>query len=154
MAADAPQRSAQGADDTSRHGGLETERAADGHHQLPDAQTGGVAEFGAGEIVAVGLDHGQVSRRVGADDSPAEFVAGGQAHLNAVLSLHDMVIGEQEAIGSEDHARAGTLLSAAAGTKVDDGRTEAFSDAYNHAGVGVKRFLFFPIGLERVRFVR
>ena len=62
-------RPVQRADDAAGHGGLEAERRADRDDLLADVEVVGVADRRRGQAADVlGLDHGEVGHRVGADD--------------------------------------------------------------------------------------
>src|SRR5258708_39466131 len=61
---DAPQGSAQGADDTGRHRRFESIGTANRHDQFTDTQLGRFTQNGVRYFVGVGLDDGQVRPRI------------------------------------------------------------------------------------------
>ena len=71
--------------------GIEAQRTADGHGQLPDAQRGGIAQRGEGQPVGIGLHDGQVGPGIGADHAAGQLAAVGQpdADLGLVLARRD-----------------------------------------------------------------
>ena len=139
MPGDAPQRSAQGADDAGRHRGLEPQRTADGDDQLADAQLRRIAERGVGQLAAVGLDDGQVGPRIVADHPAGQLGAVAEPHPHSALAADDVVVGEQEAVGREQHAgtAAGPPRFAA---EVDDRRPQRVGHLDDGVGKGVERF--------------
>ena len=52
------------------------------------------------------LQHGQVARRVGADDLRVESAAVGQVDLHLLRPVDDVVVGQHVAVGADDDARA------------------------------------------------
>ena len=66
------------------HGRVEAERAADGDHELPDAQLGRVAERRVRQPRRIGLHDRDVGPRVGADDAAGDLPAVVQTHPQPV----------------------------------------------------------------------
>ena len=73
-------RAAQRADHAGGHRRVEAERAADGHHELADAQPGRFAELGVRQSRGIRLHDRDVGPRVGPDDTPRDLSAVVQAH--------------------------------------------------------------------------
>src|SRR5215213_10235677 len=85
------------------HRGLETRRAADRDGQLAD--DGSVlVERGGRQVVAVYLQHGYFCVRVSADHASAFRGAVGEGHVHACGVFHDVVVGDDVAVGTVDHA--------------------------------------------------
>ena len=118
MAGDAAQRAAQGADDAGRDRRFKAERAADGHDELADAQRGRIAQLGVRQRSRLGLNHGKIGPRVGADDAAGDFLAVAEADAHALVSLDDVMIGQQEAVGREQDAGAGAFPPTAAARRL------------------------------------
>src|SRR5215467_10642832 len=121
----------QRADDARSHGTLQANRAADGHHQLPDLQHFRISEARGRQRLAIrrGDTHdGDVSIGILADHFPWQIVPVGESHRHLSCSIYDMGIGENVAVGREDDTRAGTLRELSAtpskwrlpGDKLDD----------------------------------
>ena len=79
----------------------------------------------AGDVL--GLDHGEVGERVGADDGRLLGRAVVEAHrdLAALADRGDVVVGEDLAVGADDDARAGALALGAADVDLHDGGQHA-----------------------------
>ena len=84
VAGDAPQAAAQGADHPGGHRRVEAERAADGDHELADAQLGRVAERRVRQPRRIGLHDRDVGPWVGTDDPAGDLPAIVQTHPQAV----------------------------------------------------------------------
>ena len=120
---------------------MKAERIADGDDQLPDADGAGVAELGMGEIVGMEAKDGQIAVGIVAHQVGRERPSVGESRLDRGRAMHDMAVGEHEAVGREDHARAGAEryfahwrrigLAALPRLQVDDRRRNAIDRRCN-----------------------
>jgi hypothetical protein len=149
MAGDAAQAAAQAADHAGGDGRIEAEGAADCDDKLADADLAGIAERRVRQADAVGLDNRQIGPWIGADDTAFQLAAVGQAHAHRLLAVHDVMIGKQEAVGSEEYSGAGAF--ATAGAQVDHGRSKRFGDLDDDARIGVEGLLLAGQGRGRRR---
>ena len=98
----APQRG----DDAERDGLADAERVADRQHHVSDARLLHVAEHDHRQAPGLDPDHGEVGFGIGADDIGRRLAAIGQADLDLVGALDHVVVGQDVAVGADDHARA------------------------------------------------
>ena len=89
---------------------LEPIGVADRAHPFADAQAIGVAEGEGRQAQRADLEEGEVGGRIGADERGRELALVGEADADPVGRSDDVVVGEDEALGIHDEARA---LSAA-----------------------------------------
>src|SRR5438128_1862554 len=61
-------------------------------------------------ILAVHVDHGEIGEGVAADQPATEDLSAAQRHLDGRRALNPMVIRQDVAVGTHDHARARPLL--------------------------------------------
>ena len=101
-------RAVRAGDDPPGHAqpAFERERVADRDDLVADLSGVGVAELDAREPDAVDLEHGEVGRRVGADDLRRLRVAVGERHLDLVRTLGDVVVGDDVAVVGDHEAGA------------------------------------------------
>ena len=104
-------------DDPGGDGVLEAEGAADHHRQLADLRQG-LLEGGRLEVLAVGLDHGEVGAGVGGLDGAGDAAAVEEGDLDA---LHDLALDPDHVVVGDDHAVLGPGHSAAGALVVGDG---------------------------------
>ena len=152
VAGDAAQRAADRADDAGRHGRFKAERTADGHHELADAQLGGIAQLRKRQRRAFRLHDGQVGPGIVADHAAGQFLAVDQVDAHPLVVLHDVMIGEQEAVRRKQNARTGTLLPARPTAEIDDGGSQFFRHIDDHFREGVERIVFGPAAVAPVKW--
>ncbi len=90
------------------------ERIADGQHQIANLQRIGVGELQGGKCLAVSLDpqHGDIGLLILKDDLGVELPTVGQGNTNlcGLAAADDVIIGDDDAIRADDHARAQRVL--------------------------------------------
>ena len=98
----------QGADDAARDGLLEPEGAADRDHAVADLHAARVAERERVKkrLRRVDLDHGEIGRRVGADDRRLVGVAVPEPDRHRLRAVDDVVVRDDVAVRVDDEARA------------------------------------------------
>ena len=98
----------QARDDPARHAqaALERERVADRHDVVAHLHRVGVAELDGREVGAVDLEHGQVTARRGRR-APwrVSFVPSEKSRLDLRRALDDVVVGDDDAVGSTRRSR-------------------------------------------------
>ncbi len=104
----AGQRTALGTDDAGRGALFEAERCADGQHVIAYAQRVGRSEVHAGQAAGIDLQDGDVGCRVTAQHLCVEFPPVGQFHADAIGIAHDVRIGENQSVRTDDEARTQT----------------------------------------------
>ncbi len=119
---------------------------------MPDAQGGGIAERGGGEVRAVDADDGQVGIRVFPNKLGGEPPAVRQGGLDLAGAMDDVAVGEDEAVGGEDESRpaaagVGPALGGVVDLDIDHRRAGQAGGFHHSAGIGVKS------GLLRGRIV-
>ena len=92
-----------------------TQRVAHGDGQLAHLDAGGVAQRRRRQLGAVDLDEREVGVGVHARDLAVEDLAVREHDAHGVGILDDVVVGEDEAGGVDDDARAGAALHEALG---------------------------------------
>ena len=99
-------------DDAVGHGLADGERIADGEHEVADLQRVGIGEFERREALALRLDaqHREVGARILEHDLGLELALVGERDLHLVGALDDVVVGDHEAGGIDQHARAERAL--------------------------------------------
>ena len=103
---DAERVAAERADDARGHRLADAERIADREHDVADLEVVDVAERDHRQLVEVDLQHRDVGIGVGADRAGARAAAVAERDLDVVGAVDDVVVGEQVALGRDDHARA------------------------------------------------
>jgi hypothetical protein len=84
---------------------------ADRQHEIADLQRVGIADLDRGEILgALQLEHGKVRARVAQQDRRLEFTLVGERDLNLGHALDDVVVGDHQPAGIDDHARTERTL--------------------------------------------
>ena len=91
------------------------QRVAHGDGQLADLERGRVAQLGGRQAGRVDLDEREVGVGVDAGDRAVEGPAVGEHDADLVGVLDDVMVGQDEAVGVDDDARAGALLHEALG---------------------------------------
>ena len=101
-----------------RHRLADAERIADGEHEIADLETVGIAELDRGELDAVRVEpqHGEIGLLVLENDLGRELAPVGERHgdLGLAAALDDVVVGDDDALGRHQHARAERVLDALA----------------------------------------
>ena len=102
------QRAALCADDSLRHGEREVlaERVADREHPFAHARRITVAERCRRQSGRVDLQHGDVGRRIGADDARRELASIQQPHGHLRGAVDDVIVREDVAVLRHDEAGA------------------------------------------------
>ena len=117
--ADAHPRAGQSRDDPARHRLSHAERVADGQHEITHLERIGVGECQRRQLLVGNLDlqDGKVGAFVGQQHLRLELTLVGKCHLDVGRVGDDMVVGDDQAIGINDHAgaqRTGDALTRAA----------------------------------------
>ncbi len=107
---DADAAAALGAEHAGRHAVAEAEGRADREDPLADARRVAVAEVCLLEVLRVDANHGEIGRRVAADDPRRKHPAVTEADGDRPRVFDDMVVGEDRAVVREDHPRAEAAL--------------------------------------------
>ena len=100
-------RAAERADDAGGHGCLEAQRVADRDHQLADPQPRRASERRMRQARRLQAQDGKIGGGIVADAFGIELAPVGQAAGEASGPGDHMAIGEEIAVGREQHARAG-----------------------------------------------
>ena len=124
----AAQRATESADDACRDRRLETERVADRDHQLPDPKRPRSGQLRIGQRARLSTQHREVRRRIPSDDHGGDVASIDERDARLLDVLHDVLIGEHIAVGSDDNARSRAAprargLIRAADVDTDDRRT-------------------------------
>ena len=148
--AGAAQRAAEGADDARRHRALEAVWVADGDRQLADADAPRIAEAHR----RAGSPCTRTTARSVPGSSPISTacrlaaVRQGDADLGGAVD--DVAVGDDEAVGRDDEARAaaGGIAAAVRVTDldVDDRRADGFGRADDGARVGIEQLAVVAVG--------
>jgi hypothetical protein len=142
VARDAPQGSAQGADDTGRHRRFKSVRTANRHDQLTDTQLGRITQNGMRYLAGVGLHDGQVRPGIIADDATIDLLAVAKADTNMLVAPDDVMIGQKEPIGREEDARSAAAAPALPATQVHDRGPQHFRHVNDDIGIGIQGLTF------------
>ena len=107
------QRAPERRDDAGGHGGVETERIADGDGDLAALQLARVAEPGGGQMHRL-LDAHQREVGVGivAEHAGGELAAFERRQRDRAGAVDDVAVGEREAVGRDDDPGAGAACRA------------------------------------------
>ncbi len=105
-AVDAEMVAPERADDAERHGVAETERVADGEHEVAHAHALEATERDRRQVVALGLEHGEVRLRIGAAHARLQPAAILQHELDVVRALDHVMVGEDVAVARHEDAGA------------------------------------------------
>jgi hypothetical protein len=127
-----------------RHGALEAERVADRDRELPDHEPARVAELDRLYDRLREADHREVGRRVVAHELARDRLAVVGDRRELARAVHDVAVGEDEAVGREDEARARAdrLAAPAAGVahlQLQHRRAHARDHAGHRLRVGVEQ---------------
>ena len=133
---------AQAGDHTGRDRAGQAHRVADGHHELADAQTVGVAERGRRRTGAVHPDDGEVGQRIRPDHVELGLGALREARGAAVGTGHHVGVGEQESVFGEGDRRTGAGAPRGADGESCDGGQKAGGDAGHDTAVGIECLTF------------
>ena len=108
----ADMRARQRRDDTGCDGLADTEGIADGEHQIAHFEQVRIPEGEIGQLLLAGIDaqHGQIGALIGEHQFGLEFAPVGQRHRELLPVLHDMEVGDDEAIRIDDHTGSERLL--------------------------------------------
>jgi hypothetical protein len=92
----------------------DAERIADGQHPVAHTQAVRHAKSDGRQFGGIDLQDSQIGFRIAADDFGRQRAVVRQRNLDLVCALHHMMVGQNVAIGADDHARAqvGNLLRA------------------------------------------
>ena len=101
---------ALGADDAGRDGEIETQRITEGEDPFADSRLRVVAEGDGRKVCRVDLDHCHVGRRVAANDLGLEDAVVVERDGDAIRVGHDVIVGEDVAVGRHDEARTAGFL--------------------------------------------
>ena len=100
------QRAALGADHASSHRVLKAKGRANGQHPLAHFQLLAAAQLDDRQILGLDLQHRDVGLGVRAQHLGLELAAVGQLDVDVVGAAHHVGIGQDQAIGADDEARA------------------------------------------------
>jgi hypothetical protein len=115
------ERAADGAHHARRHRVREAEGVADRDHRLADHQVRRAAEGDVGEVAArLHAQHGQVRVGVGAHQLGVELAPVGERHMDAARAHDDVHVGDDGAVGVDDHARAEARRLEALGPRIQE----------------------------------
>src|SRR5439155_22683638 len=95
-----------GADDARGHGAVETEGRADRDHPFADLETVRIPHPYRRQPRRIDLDQREIGASVRADHASLEFAFVVQANGDLIRGVHDMRVGENVAVGTDDEARA------------------------------------------------
>ena len=98
------QRSAERADHAGGNGMMKPVRVADGDRNLPDPDGTRVAERRERQRRSVDADNGEIGVRILADEIRLRRAAVGHDDRQRGGRLHDMAVGEDQAVGCKQHA--------------------------------------------------
>jgi hypothetical protein len=133
------QGAAQGADDAGGDRGLEAQRIADRHHQLAHLEDGRGAESRVRQAGGVQPQHRQVGGRVVADQLGVEGAPVGEAGGQALGAGDHVAVGQDVAVGSEDHPRARPEPVLADGLDVDHRRARGLIGVDDPRRIGIEQ---------------
>ena len=85
------------------------------------------------------LNYSQISPRIIADDAASHLLTIAKPDAHSLRPLHDVMIGQQESVGSEQHAGTAARTPRLA-TQVDDRRAQRVGDVDHRIREGVERF--------------
>ena len=144
-----PQRPSQRAHYTCGNGGLKTIGRANGDGDLADAQFLRVAQFGRDQARLIDANNREITGGILADQGRGHMTPVGQSRRYAGGFMHDVAVGEDEAVGREDKSRAATLAfarfsRARASCRLRNGdmhdrRADALDGAGDRGGVRVQQ---------------
>ena len=107
-----------------------------------------VAELDGRQIRRRDADDGDVGVAVLADEVGRALAAVGQRHVDSRGAVHDVAVGQDEAVGREHEPRAAAGLRTRsfrrpgrADVDADDGRGHALDGVDHRPGVGVEEFV-------------
>ena len=93
-----------GAQNARRHRVVETKRRSDGNHELADSSLFRRRELGLRKPARIDLQHGEIGRRVSADQLGRVVLSILQADVDACRFGHDVVVGEDVAVRAQNDA--------------------------------------------------
>ena len=128
------QRTSERRNDAGRYGTFEAEGVAEGDRQLARLDRARVAEHRRDEVAARNAQHGEVGVRVVAGHDTAKAAPVEERNVDFIGAVHHVRIGEHEAVGGGDEARAAARPPAAApDVDADHGGAGAFDGARHDA---------------------
>ena len=104
-----------GADNSHGHGFADAEGIADRQSVVADLDLGRVADHDGRQTGSVDLEDGNIRLGIATDDAGFELAFVGERDLDVRGFVDDMIVGENVALGADDHTRAQTLLALFAG---------------------------------------
>ena len=123
-----------------RHGRLQAERTAHRDHELADAQRRGVAELRDRQAARREPNHGEIGRRIVADELDAEPVAVGRLGRELPAVVHDVAIGDRVAVGRDQEAGAAAAAPVAVLPRdADHRRRHGLDDVDHRLRIGVEQ---------------
>src|SRR5262249_47471051 len=108
---DAESAALSSADDTGCHSLADAERIADRQNLIADLHLGRVADRDIGKMIRLDLKHRDVALRISADDACLEFAAVAERHLNIVSAVDHVIVSQNIAFRTGDHARSQAVLA-------------------------------------------
>ena len=122
-------------DDAAGHGLADAERIADREHQIADLERIGIAERRVGRLrLGVDVQH----REVGASSPPISTAANSRRSASTTViwsaSVDDVVVGDDQAVGAHDHARAQRILRPALQLALDRSAEEMAKEGVGGTG--------------------
>ncbi len=102
----------QAGHDAGGHGLANTERIADGHRDIPnlDPVAVGHANHRQHRTFGIDLEQREIEAGIGKQDLGLELAAITQRHQYLIGAFDDMIVGDDQAIGANDHAGTQRLL--------------------------------------------
>src|SRR5437867_4377577 len=94
------------ADDAMCHRIAKTKRVADGQHGITNLYIVELAKGDGGQLLAFGLEHGEVGFRITATHRRAQPLTVGEHELDVVRTLDYMVVRQHVALTADDHPGA------------------------------------------------
>jgi hypothetical protein len=104
-----PARTAQSADDALGGGAFQAERCTDSEHPLADLQAVGITEGHGRQPGGVDFQQGDVGLWVAADDLGRKFALVVQPDGDFFRPVHDVMVGDEIAVGGNDEAGTESL---------------------------------------------
>ena len=137
------QRAPERRDDAGRHGRFEAERIADRDHELPAPQPLRVAERrGRERDRRVDAHQRKVGVGIVADDARREAAPLGGHQLDARRAAHHVTVGQHQAVGRDDDARAGARarrIAAVPDVDAHDRRADAVDHVGDRRRIGIEQ---------------
>ena len=119
-------------------------RRSDGDGPLADFDCVTVAEPRGRQVFAVDLDDGHIGARIAADQLAVEFASVFQPYFEFVCVIHHVVVGENVAVGANDHARALAFLVA----RLRDGKAVLPEEILERRAPELFHAVFIAVGFQ------